>query len=102
MLNKDYQNPDRGGDVIQRLWHIASNELLEAEKVTFIGFSMNKSALYVQELFKFCSNMNPSIKYEVVHPAPSKISSNYLHELVNREDDVEFRKMAFKEYVYLF
>jgi len=101
MLNKDYQNPTRGGDVIQRLWHIASIELLEAEKVTFIGFSMNKSDLYVRELFKFCSNMNPSIKYEVVNPTPSKISSDYLHALVNRKDDVEFRNLTFKEYVNL-
>ena len=101
MLNKNYRDPTRGGDVIQRLWHIASIELLEAEKIVFIGFSMNESDLYVQELFKLCSNMNPSIKYEVVHPTPSKISSNYLHALVNREDDVEFRNMTFKEYVNL-
>lgn len=101
MLNKDYQNPARGGDVIQFLWHNASTELLEAKKITFIGFSMNKSDLYVQELFKFCSNMNPHIKYEVVNPTPSKISSDYLHALVNREDDVEFRNMTFKEYVDL-
>lgn len=101
MLNKDYQDLTRGGDVIQRLWHIASIELLETEKIIFIGFSMNKSDLYVQELFKFCSNMNPSIKYEIVHPNPSEISSNYLHALVNREDNVEFRNMTFKEYVNL-
>jgi len=98
MLSKDYQNPKHGEDLIRFLWHDATNELLDADKVIFIGFSMTKTDWVVQELFKFCSNMNSNIEYEVINSNPSKVSSDYLSALVNREDMITFQKMSFEEY----
>ncbi len=99
MLNKDYQNPGQGGDFFRFLWNDAMNELLAADKVIFIGFSMTKTDWVVQELFKFCSNMNPNIEYEVINSNPSKVFEDYLSALVNRKDMITFQKMKFEDYV---
>lgn len=59
-------------DLIRQLWGFANDELVSANKVIFIGFSMSETDAYARELFKFSSNMNDSAKYEIVTRPKSK------------------------------
>ena len=65
-------------DLIRQLWGFANDELITADKVVFVGFSMSETDAYAMELFKFSSNMNDSARYEVVTRLKSK---NEIREL---------------------
>ncbi|WP_299290171.1 SIR2 family protein [Nitrosopumilus sp.] len=85
-LYKDYQDQKLGG-MIQELWARANEELYNADKIIFIGFSMAQTDAYAQELFKLSSNMNPELEtyFVVNNSVSSKLKNNYRNALVNRQ-----------------
>lgn len=75
ILYKDtfYKNP-LYEELIRTLWGFTSDELVQADKIVFIGFSMSNTDSYAQELFKFSSNMNNNNLecHVVTTPKPKK------------------------------
>ena len=103
ILYKDtfYKHP-RYEDLIRQLWGFANDELVEADKVVFIGFSMAETDAYAQELFKFSSNMNKNVKYHLVtRPKSDKGIDNLVdrYEEVLVGNSIEVIKKPFCEYV---
>ena len=88
--------------MIRQLWGFANDELVTADKIVFIGFSMAETDAYAQELFKFSSNMNKNAKYEIVTRSKSY---NNIRELKDRYESilvgnkVGIKQESFCEYV---
>jgi len=102
ILYKDtfYKNP-MYENLIRRLWGFANDELVTANKVVFIGFSMSETDAYAEELFKLSSNMNSDVKYELVtRPKPKKdvnsLKKRYEQVLVGNK--VKIIQKLFSEY----
>lgn len=88
--------------LIRQLWGFANDELVTANKVVFIGFSMSETDAYAQELFKFSSNMNNNIKYELVTTPKTKREVNSLkkrYEGVLVGNTIKIIQKSFSEYV---
>jgi len=103
ILYKDtfYKHP-RYENLIRQLWGFANDELVTADKIVFIGFSMAETDAYAQELFKFSSNMNKNAKYELVTiPKPEdemqKLKDRYEKTLVGNK--VEIISKSFCKFV---
>jgi len=102
ILYKDtfYKHP-KYENLIRQLWGFANDELVSANKIVFIGFSMATTDAYAQELFKFSSNMNTNTRYELVtNPKPEKeiqeIRERYEKVLV--ENKIEITQKSFCQY----
>jgi len=90
-------------DLIRTLWGFASDELVMAKKVVFIGFSMSNTDTYAQELFKFSSNMNNNnTVYELI-TRPKKpnelknVKKRYESVLVG--NSIKIHQLPFSKYV---
>ena len=86
ILYKDtfYKHP-KYEDIIRQLWGFANDELVDADNIVFIGFSMAETDAYAQELFKISSNMNKDVKYRLV---TSPKSAEKIQELKERYEGV--------------
>lgn len=103
ILYKDifYKHP-RYEQLIRTLWGYANDEIMAANKIVFIGFSMADSDVYAQELFKFSSNMNGNAKYELVTPIKDKKEYDRLknrYESVLVGNTIKIHPISFSKYV---
>ncbi len=86
--------------LVRSSWSLANEQLSQAKKIVFIGFSMAQDA-YVAELFKLSLNMNSNenLKCVVVNPlCDDVLRDRYGSVLVNVEPP-EYVESTFIEYV---
>lgn len=85
--------------LVRNSWSLANEQLSQAKKIIFIGFSMTQDA-YVAELFKLSLNMNPNddLKCLIVNrTCNDQLIGRYASVLVNTTH--EFEESTFIDYV---
>ena len=87
-------------ELVRHMWSLANEQLSQAKKIVFIGFSMAQDT-YVAEFFKLSLNMNSTekIKCVIVNPSCNKILRDRYDSVLVNIEPLEYVESTFLEYV---